>query len=407
MFGAGGFGWGVRWRILTATVTVLGVGREFRYQALEALPYEVLLKWLLRLEGLFDRTLRQLKIDRPVFIVAHPRSGTTFLHQLLTEGEDFVAFRARDIALPSVLARKLLGKLVEWRLQQTPLLFPKGVGHEVTLDSIEEEELLFTHVENSQFLVLLTPLAFSDWDFAPLVYCDEQPPAVQQRAVRFFQDCLRRQMRRLGRHRVVAKLNYSIMRLRSLLRAFPDARIVYLVRSPLETIRSHLSLHRNMLDHQWNLEHLPPYRVQRYFQRRYRYDVELYRYMEDLIDQGVIPPRQLLVVPFTELRDNPLDVVRRVVEFGELPLSEASWQRIEQKLSTAASYRPTHRNYPLETFGLTPEKIFRDLQFVFERYGFPRGGQTAAAGSDELRELAASLSEDEHTPAGLAGCLQP
>lgn len=351
--------------------------------------------------------LRQLPIDRPVFIVAHPRSGTTFLHQLLTQGGDFVAFRAREIAVPSVLARKLLGKLVEWRLQQSLLLFPKGVGHEVTLDSIEEEELLFTHVENSQFLALLTPLAFSDWDFAPLVYCDEQPPAVQQRAIRFFQDCLRRQMRRLGRHRVVAKLNYSIMRLRSLLQAFPDARLVYLVRSPLETIRSHLSLHRNMLDHQWDLQHLPPHRVQRYFQRRYRYDVELYRYMEDLITQGVIPPRQLLVVPFHELRDAPLDVVRRVVEFGELPLSQASWQRIEQQLSHAANYRPAHRNYPLETFGLTPQKIFRDLQFVFEKYGFPREEQGATRGVDEFTGQAAPPTDDARAPAGLVDCLQP
>lgn len=407
MLVSGCFEWGVRWRILTATVTVLGMGREFRYQALEVLPYELLLKCLLGLERLFDLRLQQFPIDRPVFIVAHPRSGTTFLHQLLTEGGDFVAFRARDIALPSVLARILLGRLVEWRLQQTLLLFPKGVGHEVTLDSIEEEELLFTHVENSQFLALLTPLAFSDWDFAPLVYCEEQPPAVQQRAIRFFRDCLRRQMRRLDRNRVVAKLNYSIMRLRSLLQAFPDARIVYLVRSPLEAIRSHLSLHRNMLDHQWGLEHLPPHRVQRYFQRRYRYDVELYRYMEDLIDRGVIPPRQLLVVPFTELRDTPLDVVRRVVEFGELPLSAASWQRIEQQLSSMNDYRPAHTNYPLETFGLTPEKIVRDLQFVFEKYGFPREGLRAGSGSDEFTEPATPVTEVAQAPAGLAGCLQP
>lgn len=51
MLAASNFGWGVRWRILTATVTVLGLGRELRYQALEALPYEVLLKFLLTLEG--------------------------------------------------------------------------------------------------------------------------------------------------------------------------------------------------------------------------------------------------------------------------------------------------------------------------------------------------------------------
>uniref|UniRef100_A0A7C4QMN5 Sulfotransferase n=1 Tax=Schlesneria paludicola TaxID=360056 RepID=A0A7C4QMN5_9PLAN len=372
MFEAVCFSAGIRWRILTATLTVLGPGREFWHQAAEILPFEMILRCLFRLDGLFDPLLRQQKVDRPVFIVAHPRSGTTFLHRLLTEAGDFVAFPARDIALPSPVARRLLGRLVEWRLRHTRLMFPKQVGHEVTLDSIEEEELLFTHTDNTQFLALLTPLAFSDWDFAPLVYGDEQSPAVQRRAIEFFRECLKRQIRRVGKSRVVAKLNYSIMRMRSLLAAFPDARVVYVVRSPLETIRSHLSLHRNMLNHQWMLDDLPSNRVRRYFQRRYRYDVELYRYMEDLIDQQVIPDSQLLVLPYERLRSAPSAAVREIADFADLSLSAAAWERIRAQDGWQTAYQPPHRHHALEDFGLTAEKVVRDLEFVFDKYGFPK-----------------------------------
>jgi hypothetical protein len=39
--------------------------------------------------------------------------------------------------------------------------------------------------------------------------------------------------------------------------------------------------------------------------------------------------------------------------------------------------RPAHRNLSLEDFGLSRDRVHRDLQFVFEKYGFDFDGPAA------------------------------
>ena len=54
---------------------------------------------------------RKQPIDRPVFIVGNPRSGTTFLHRLLLgSGDDLAAFELWEMLFPAITARKLLGR---------------------------------------------------------------------------------------------------------------------------------------------------------------------------------------------------------------------------------------------------------------------------------------------------------
>ena len=363
---------GIRWRTLVATWRVLGFSREFFVRLLVLPAAGWFLELLLVLDHIFYPSIRKVRVERPVFIVAHPRSGTTFLHRLLSSGDDFVVFRAWEIMLPSLVGRKLFRRAFERKMKTAPGFFPKEVGHESTLASVEEEELLFLHIGNTQFMPILTPLGFSEWDFAPLVFCDQQPPAVQRHAARFLRKCLQRQIVYTGKTQVLAKPNYSAMRLRSLLEEFSDARVIYLVRSPLETIPSHLSLHRNMMNHQWGLSRLPAEGVTRYFQRRYQYNVELYRHMEELIEQRIIPDSQLMVLSYEKLRTSPLAVAQEVAEFAGLQLSEAAWDEIRRQDAQQKTFQREHHNLPLEEFGLMRETIVRDLGFVFDKYGFAK-----------------------------------
>ena len=157
-------------------------------------------------------------------------------------------------------------------------------------------------------------------DFTELVMADEQPPAIRRSAMKFLRGCLQRQ---IYLHRQAAACDedddYSAMRTRSLLEEFPDARFVYIVRpSPLETIPSHLTLHRNMFEHMWKLRRIPPNLLQRYYERRYRHNLEFYRYMETLIESGAVPQNQLLVVPYNEFKTNLAAQMDQIIDFTGL-----------------------------------------------------------------------------------------
>ena len=48
-------------------------------------------------------------IERPVFVVGHARSGTTFVHRLMSQDEDrFSVFRLYELYFPSLLQKKLI-----------------------------------------------------------------------------------------------------------------------------------------------------------------------------------------------------------------------------------------------------------------------------------------------------------
>jgi hypothetical protein len=358
-------------RVLTATWATFGFGKEFLSHLF--VPMLGLLQGIpLALDSVFFPGYRRVKVRKPVFIVGHPRSGTTSLHRLLAQTGEFAAFRLWEIMLPSLLLRKIAGPIIKWRIRADKgVLFPKEVGHEASLDSIEEEELLFMHVANTQFMTLLTPLGFGNWDSAELVYCDRRPERLRKQTLHFFKRCLQRQIHDRGKPQVVAKLNYSGMRLRSLFEEFPDAKLVYITRSPYDAIASHLSLHRSMFDHQWGLGNIPAGRLQRYFARRYRYDVAFYRYVENLIEEGLFDASQLMVLSYQALTEDREKAVRAVVEFTGLKLSDDAWRQIGEQCRTQGHYHREHQVLPLEDFGLSKQRIAQDLGFVFKKYGFP------------------------------------
>ncbi len=360
-------------RTVAASWRTFGLGYTFLENAIGRPVFKGSNLLAMGLDNLFFPGHRKVEVHKPVLIVGHPRSGTTFLHRLLTQTREFSVFETWEILLPSLTARALARPLVRRLIQRGKgTLFPKKVGHHSALAEVEEEELLFFHTGNTQFVSCLSPLAFSDADFEELVYADDQPANERRKAMAFLKACFQRQIYQTGKPRIVAKMNYSGMRVRSLVEAFPDAKIVYVARSPLETIPSHLSLHRNMFDHMWGLDRIGPEALSRYYERRYRHNIAFYRYLEDVIESGVLPPDQFMVLPYDALREDLAGTVDRVIEFAELPVSDELRERIVRESGEQKSYQREHKNSKLEEFGLSKQRVLDDFAFVFDKYGFAR-----------------------------------
>src|SRR6201995_5278706 len=58
----------------------------------------------LGLDHLFYPRHRKQSIDRPIFIIGNPRSGTTFLHRLLLGAGDMAAFGVLGVLFSPVTA---------------------------------------------------------------------------------------------------------------------------------------------------------------------------------------------------------------------------------------------------------------------------------------------------------------
>ncbi|WP_448382537.1 sulfotransferase [Desulfosoma sp.] len=365
------FLWHVYLKVLRATWSVFGWSRIF-LRTLYVMPLRVVaMHGLLFLDHLFFPGFRATPLPAPLFLFGHPRSATTFLHRLLTSTGQWGAFRYWHLLMPSLTGRVLMAPWVRWLVRRgRDVFYPKEVGHELRLESVEEDELLFLHVLNSQFMAVTTAWGLGDDDFEEMVFWDSQPEAVRRKTMGFYRECLRRQLYFTRAPRLACNANYSAMRLRSIFQVFPQAKVIYLVRSPLETIPSHLTLHRNMFHHAFGPHRVPEDRLRRYALRRYRANVAYYRYVEDLFAQGILHSGNCLVIPYEELRDHLEEVGERIARFTDCPFDPALRRAFREAAQAQSGYRRPHHNAPLESFGLRAEDIVRDLGFVLEKYGW-------------------------------------
>lgn len=359
--------------VLEGTWNAFGLSPQLLVYGLRRPLMLTLVRSLMALDHLLVPGFRRTPVVKPVFVLGHPRSGTTFVHRLLTQTREFAVFELWEIFVPALCVRPLLRPLVRRiAARGGGVYLPKEAGHLSALTEVEEEDMLLLLTGNTQFTVNITPLAFADWDFTELVLGDEQSPRERRHATRFLRRCLQRQLYSTGLSRAVTKMVYSAPRARSLLEEFPDARFVYLIRSPLETIPSHLSLDRNMFDHLWGLNNIPPQLLQRYYTRRYQHALEFYRYVERLMESRAIPESQWLVVKYDELRHNLAETMDRIIHFAELPCSPKLRELILEQAASQGRYERPHKNAPLEEFGLGQRRIVDDLAPLFEKYGFAK-----------------------------------
>ena len=364
--------WKNHLKTIVAAKQVFGAGEPF-VRALLGKPAALCLDHVCgALDHLFFPSYRDQKIESPVFIMGHPRSGSTFLHRFLHGTNEFVCFRFWEILFPSLTARKLMAPLIQKRIREgRNVVLPPETGHDQNLESVEEEELLFFKYLNTQFILPMTPLAFSDAPCDDLVYADQlQPARLVSESMEYLRKCFQKQMLWTGKKQIIANMNYSAMRLRGLLKEFPDAKVIYLIRSPYETIASHLTLHYHVMDYNWGIRNISKEKIAKYFEHRYRYNVAYYLYVEQLMDQGVLDGSRTLVLRYDSMKTSFREMMEQIYDFMGIEMSCAFRTGIEKQALAQRKYRPIHQNFPLEKFGITRKQVAMDLGSIFERYHF-------------------------------------
>ena len=325
------------------------------------------------LDRIFFPKHRQIQVKQPIFIIGHPRSGNTFLHKLITQTDEFVAFKTWHILFPSLTARVLVKPFIKYLINKNKSsIVPDQVGHGVALDKTEEEELLFFHKLDTQFVWARSPLGFDDQENPEFRFHDLQAPSRRRSSINFFKGCLQRQIYYTGKQQVVLQTLQSVHRIKTILEAFPDAKFIYLVRSPQETIPSHLSILWFLLDLQLGVENIPPHKLQRYIDRRYRYNIDLYRYFYDLQKNQEIPEDRVMTVRYDSLRSDLEKTFAAIVKFTGIEPSDELKQAVKEQAITQKNYQRKHQFISLEDLSLSREQIAKDFDFIFEEYGFDK-----------------------------------
>ena len=328
-------------------------------------------------EVLFPGYRRQ-EIQKPLFIIGVPRSGTTFLQRLLAQDESqLTSMRLWEIIFaPSVTQKKFFAAIgtVDRQLGgylhsavggiEKRILGGTATIHKMGLFEAEEDCMILLHIFSSAFLVFMFPFLDDLW---PYVNFDmEMPPADRERIMRFYRRCVQRHLYAFGGGRRFLSKNPTFSGMvESLNRTFSDAQFVCMVRTPLDTVPSVVSLF-----HYYFNKFLSPVEEYPLRDAATRMVAIYYRYPLQML--ALLPVGRQQVITYHALTSDPGATVSALYERFGTDLCPAYRTVLDRETAKARSYKSNHV-YSLEQFNLSREQLASEFNDIFEQFGFERG----------------------------------
>lgn len=299
------------------------------------------------------------KVERPIFVLGFPRTGTTVLHNLLALEEDRRALEFWELTEPApiyddpTVDRTTRVRGINRFLDVAYRLAPEmSAIHEVRAETAEECWPIFYNAMaalNLDFTTGLRP--FGDW------LLEQDLTWAYEEYARTLQLLLHQ---RPAKH-VVLKCPEHLWFIDDLLRVFPDACIVWTHRDPFDSIASYssmISLNRRIYHGRVDGPALGAH-------IRDRFVAGLDRAMAA---RGRAGEDRFFDVDFRETVRDPIRVVRRIHEYFGLDHTEAGERRMEAWLATEREDARGRHVYDAARFGVDAADIHRRTRAYLDRF---------------------------------------
>jgi hypothetical protein len=277
----------------------------------------------------YSRKLAGVRVEKPVFILGHWRSGTTHLHNLLALDDRLAFPNMYQVTYPNTflcteaMSVKLGARFVpETRpMDNVPMSFAAAS---------EDEFAVCGMTRRSPYLGMVFPRRALEYDRYLAFRGVEEDAAEWKAALLYF---LKKVTWKCGGKPLVLKSPPHTCRIKVLLQMFPDARFVHIHRNPYDVFLS--TCH-------WLRKAAPWWNLQRpEFQRLEERVVRVYREMYELFfeERGLIPDGRYWDVQFEELEREPVEVVRKVYQEVGLGDFEHVEGVVRKYLESTSGYR--------------------------------------------------------------------
>jgi len=324
------------------------------------------------LDEVLCRSWRKQRVVAPVFIIATPRSGTTAMQRLLALDEaNFRPLLMYEMILGAATWIRLVRALGACARPLTLLgdrlgrfLFGKWDDrHRMRLTLPEEDETIFVYTLVTEAIYLLFPYV----DRLPEAgFADLLPEREQDATMRFYRTTVQRLLFAGGGDKtLLAKSTSALGRIKTLRRAFPDARFIHLVRHPAESIPSHVSVFYPT----WAALSPEITKISPATRAYAGLAAAWYRHM--LEEAPTIPERQYVRIMYTDFIADPEATVRRIYDHFGLTVTPTFAERLRINTKAFRRYRSAHR-YSLAEYGLDDAWLEAELGGVMRAYHFLR-----------------------------------
>lgn len=303
----------------------------------------------------FRRTLHRnpeilkVKVESPVFIIGLPRTGTTFLHQLMSaEPSNRAILSSEMIFVPekqsnwngSPSFRKWLG--TSFMLRMLYNFSPKLASmHWVEANSPEEcDQIILGSFCSYYFEMLGGVPRYAKWlsnqDFLDAYTYHKQYLQLLQ-------------WYRPGK-RFLLKAPFHLFNLPSIMSTYPDAKLIFTYRDPINVVPSWCSLATVLqgLTH----DSVDLCALGSHWSEKFAKGFE-----QMIVERKSIPENQVFDVDYRKSTKEPIDLVSKIYSHFGFELNEFGISSLKNHIANNPQHKHGVHTYSLEQFGLSSEGI--------------------------------------------------
>ena len=299
-----------------------------------------------------ERRYRKVLADRPlehppVFILGHWRSGTTFMHNVLSCDKHFGYNTTYQTVFPHLMmfGQPFFKKTMSWLM---PDKRPTD-NMELAVDLPQEEEFALAN---------MMPYTYYNFWFLPryqMEYCDRYllfddiTPEELKVWEETFVKLIKISLWNTGGTQFLSKNPPHTGRVAELVKMFPDAKFIYLMRNPFTVFESTRSFFHNTIQ-PLKLEAISDEELERNILTVYE---KLYRKYK--ATRGLIPAGNLVEVKFEDYEQDALGMTERIYRDLGLPGWEEAQPAIAQYVGAKKGYKKNRYQYDDRTVRLVRE----------------------------------------------------
>ncbi|CDF21408.1 uncharacterized protein BN736_01199 [Prevotella sp. CAG:617] len=296
----------------------------------------------------------------PVFILGHWRSGTTFVHNVFSCDKHFGYNTTYQTVFPHLMmfGQPFFKKNMSWLM---PDKRPTD-NMELAVDLPQEEEFALAN---------MMPYTYYNFWFLPKYmqeYCDKYMlfEGISPEELRTFEEVFTKLIKislwNTGGTQFLSKNPPHTGRVKELVKMFPNAKFIYLMRNPYTVFESTRSFFTNTIQ-PLKLEDITPEQLEQNILSVY---AKLYHKYQQ--DKACVPEGNLVEVKFEDFEADALGMTEEIYRQLSLPGWEESKDAIAAYVGSKKGYKKNKYKYDPRTVDL----VEKNWHFAIDDWGYER-----------------------------------
>jgi len=316
----------------------------------------------------FGRQIQKVEIkEPPIFILGHWRSGTTYLHRMMVQDEQWGYVSSMQAFVPEAyvtLSQIMASKLQKFWPEVRPM---DNVSYSPNVP--EEEDYSLACVSPFSFYCCWYFPKHMREMFQRSVLLNDISEAEKQQWERTYLKILKKTTLFSEGKQLVIKNPSNTARIPALLKLFPDAKFIHIYRNPYDVYTSTMRFYKKLV---------PNYALQTFNEDEFEETVlmlykQLMQVYFDTVD--LIPPENLVEIRYEDFENAEVACMEHIYERLTLPKFDQAKTQFQAYVADQAGYQKNQ--YSLDE--ATKSKVYQHWQDAIDRWTvLPRIGQAVS-----------------------------